>query len=36
MLQEPSSDTDVDGDGTSDAEELMQIAQSMKDQDPSV
>ena len=36
MLQEPSSDGDVDGDGTSDAEELMQIAQSMKDEDPSV
>ena len=36
MLQKPSSDGDVDGDGTSDAEELMQIAQSMKDEDPSV
>jgi hypothetical protein len=35
MLQEPSSGADVDGDGTSNAEELMQIAQSMKDQDPS-
>ena len=33
MLEEPSSDSD--GDGTSDSEELMQIAQSMKDQDPS-
>ncbi len=29
----PSGDSD--GDGSSDAEELMQIAQSMKDQDPS-
>ena len=33
MLEEPSSDSD--GDGTSDSEELMQIAQSMKDQDSS-
>ncbi len=33
MLEKPSSDSD--GDGTSDSEELMQIAQSMKDQDPS-
>ena len=33
MLSAGSGDTD--GDGTSDSEELMQIAQSMKDQDPS-
>ena len=31
-----SSTGDSDGDGSSDAEELMQIAQSMKDEDPSV
>tara|TARA_Y100000592_G_scaffold50021_1_gene79199 strand:- start:8207 stop:8641 length:435 start_codon:yes stop_codon:yes gene_type:complete len=30
-----SSTGDSDGDGSSDAEELMQIAQSLKDQDPS-
>ena len=34
MLQDPSNDSD--GDGSSDAEELMQIAQSMKDEDSSV